>query len=194
MTVEVTSDAEPLDCARLLAEAFVDEPGMRWICGRGMRARRAWFAATVRTHATLPDTARYVAQVAGGPAGAALVTAAGARPGTLARLLWTARVGVGCGPTAIVRTLRYLDASTAPADALTLELVGVLPALRGRRVGRALLERVIADSAGRPLHLTTADPSNVALYERFGWRETGRVGVGGLTVIAMLRPGSLPDR
>lgn len=78
-------------------------------------------------------------------------------------------------------------------DALTLEFVGVLRGLRGRGVGRALLERVIADAAGSPVHLTTAHSSNPGLYQRFGWRETGRVGVGGLVVVAMLRPGDLSN-
>lgn len=194
MRIEVTSGADPLDCARLLAAAFADEPGTGWICGRGASARRAWFAATLRTHATLPGGTRYLAQVAGEPAGAAVVTPAGSRPGALAQLTWTARVGLGCGPTAIRRTLRYLDGTTAPADALTLEFVGVLPAWRGWGVGRALLEPVIADAAGRSVHLTTADPSNLGLYERFGCRESGRFGVGGLVVVAMRTPTKVRSR
>ncbi len=194
MTVEVISGGDPRDCAGLLAAAFADEPGLGWICGPGLRARRGWFAATIATHATAPGGIRYLAQVAGEPAGAAVVTPADSRPGSFARLAWTARVGLGCGPTAIRRTLRYLGASAAPADALTLEFVGVLRGLRGCGVGRALLERVIADAAGSAVHLTTADLSNPGLYQRFGWRETGRVGVGGLVVVAMLRPGDLSNR
>ncbi|MCL3861009.1 GNAT family N-acetyltransferase [Actinotalea sp. K2] len=189
MSAEVASGVDPLVCARLLAAAFADEPGIGWVCGPRARARQAWFAATLRTHETLPGATRYVVHVAGDPAGAAVVTPAGSRPGTLAQLAWTARVALDCGPTAIRRTLRYLGASAAPDDALTLEFVGVLPAQRGRGVGGALLKQVIADAAGRPVYLTTADPANVGLYERFGWRETGRAGVGGLVVAAMLRSG-----
>jgi len=194
MTVEVISGGDPRDVVSLLAAAFADEPGLGWICGPGLRARRHWFTATLGTHATLPGRIQYLAQVAGEPAGAAVVTPADRRPGSLAQLAWTARVCFGCGPTAIRRTLRYLGASAAPADALTLEFVGVPRGLRGRGVGRALLERVIADAVGSPVYLTTADSSNPGLYQRFGWRETGRVRVGGLVVVAMLRPGDLSNR
>src|SRR5690606_14403256 len=127
-------------------------------------------------------------EVAGSPAGAAVVTPARTGPGPVAQLVWTARVGLGCGPTAVRRTLAYLDAGAAPADAATLELVGVVPGRRGGGVGRALLEQVIVHAAGTPLHLSTADPANVGLYRRFGWRETGRLPVGDLAVTTMLRP------
>ena len=189
MTVEVVSGGDPRECADPFAAAFAEEPGLGWICGQGLPAKRRWFAATLRTHATLAGGALYTARVAGAPAGAAMVTPANQRPGNFAQLAWTARVGLGCGPTAVRRTLDYLGASTAPANALTLEFVGVAPELRGRGVGRVLLERMIADAAGSPIYLTTADPANPGLYRRFGWRETGRVRVAELVVVAMTRPG-----
>lgn len=189
MAVEVASCGDPHECGRILAAAFADEPGLGWICGPGLRARRHWFVATLRAHAGVPGGTHYLAKVAGEAAGAAVVTPANRGPRSLAQLAWITRVGLGCGPPTVQRTLRYLGASTAPADALTLEFLGVLPDQRGRGVGRALLERTIADVAGQPIYLTTADPSNPGLYRRFGWQETGRVNVGGLVVVAMCLPG-----
>ncbi|CRK56490.1 hypothetical protein [Alloactinosynnema sp. L-07] len=159
--------------ADLLAAAFATEPGMTWLCG----SRKApWFAATIR----LPGV-RTITE----PGAAALVTGPGT-PGTLAQLAWTGRVLLGCGPRAVRRTLTYLAATEAlkPAGASTLEFIGVRPESRGHGVAR----RIIDGIAG-PVFLTTADPTNVALYHRLGFAVTAELPVGPLTVTAMLRRG-----
>ncbi len=93
-----------------------------------------WFRATLRTHAGL-DGARRTALVGaeGRLLAAAVVTPPGATPAAGARALWAARTGLRCGPRALVRTLRYLDATGGgvPPEAWTLEFVGVRPGLTG---------------------------------------------------------------
>jgi GNAT superfamily N-acetyltransferase len=179
-------------CADVLAAAFAEEPALRWICGPGGPGRHRWFAATARAHAGVPGARRYLLTDGGAAVAAALVTPPAGQPGPLARLAWTVRVAVGCGPATVRRTLALLAATEAahPAGAWTLDFVGVLPTARGRGAGRALLDRVIADAAGEPLFLTTADPANVGLYRRFGWRQTGDFRVGPVRGVAMCRPAS----
>jgi Acetyltransferases len=51
-------------------------------------------------------------------------------------------------------------------------VVGVAPEKQGKGIGRALLQPIIkrADTAGQPCYLETAQPANVGLYERLGFR------------------------
>lgn len=53
-----------------------------------------------------------------------------------------------------------------------LTTVGVRPARQGRGLGRAVLAPGLAaaDAAGRDAFLETADPANVAIYTRWGFR------------------------
>lgn len=195
MPIEVHR-APPVDpTARVLAEAFLDEPGLCWIAGPGPAGKQGWFAATVHQHARLPTTRRYLALDEDTALGAALVTPPGARPGLPGQLLWSARVAKACGPGAIRRTLAYLAASEPikPSGSWTLEFIGVRPVVRGRGVGRALLEQILIDTAGVDLFLTTADPANAALYRHFGWRDAERFRIGPVEGLAMHRPGRQPE-
>jgi len=51
-------------------------------------------------------------------------------------------------------------------------VVGVAPEKQGKGIGRALLQPIIerAETAGQPCYLETAQPANVGLYERLGFR------------------------
>ena len=51
-------------------------------------------------------------------------------------------------------------------------VVGVAPEEQGKGIGRALLQPIMkrADTAGQPCYLETAQPANVGLYERLGFR------------------------
>jgi ribosomal protein S18 acetylase RimI-like enzyme len=75
-----------------------------------------------------------------------------------------------------------------PADAWTLEFVGVLPQARGKGLARHLCERAQADHPEAPAFLTTADPDNVGLYERWGFDAFVRTRLTGITVVGMIRP------
>ncbi|MFD3469160.1 GNAT family N-acetyltransferase [Streptomyces sp. NPDC058682] len=182
----------PVRCAPVLAAAFVREPAMTWIAGGSDRVRRAWFSATLRTHATLPGARRHLlTDGAGRPVAAAVLTPPAAVPSGAARAAWAARTLVGCGPRTLVRTLRYLHAAEAgiPAGAWTLEFIGVQPEAAGRGAGGRLLGHLLAATpAPGGIFLTTADEANVRLYRRFGFTVLRRLTVGPLKVTAMWRP------
>ncbi|WP_030770311.1 MULTISPECIES: GNAT family N-acetyltransferase [unclassified Streptomyces] len=182
----------PDPCATVLAAAFVHEPAMTWISGGSDRVRHAWFTTTLRTHAALPGARRaLLADRHGRPVAAAVLTPPGAAPSGGARVAWAARTLAGCGPRALLRTLRYLHAAEAetPPGAWTLEFIGVEPAAAGRGAGGRLLDRLLAATpAPGGVFLTTADEENVGLYHRFGFTTSRCLRVGPLEVTAMWRP------
>lgn len=65
-----------------------------------------------------------------------------------------------------------------------LSMIGVRRAYAGRGIGRCLLEALHELSAADPLStgvsLTTEDPGNVPLYERFGYGIVGQTTIGSL--------------
>ncbi|MFJ6048657.1 GNAT family N-acetyltransferase [Streptomyces sp. NPDC092307] len=182
----------PGPCATVLAASFAREPAMTWISGGSDRVRQAWFTTTLRTHATLPGARRVLlADRHGRPVAAAVLTPPAATPSGTARAAWAARTLAGCGPRALLRTMRYLHAAEAetPPAAWTLEFIGVEPAAAGRGVGGRLLDRLLATTpAPGGVFLTTADDANVRLYHRFGFTTLRRLTTGPLEVTAMWRP------
>ncbi|WP_329559596.1 GNAT family N-acetyltransferase [Streptomyces uncialis] len=181
-------------CAAVLAAAFATEPVSGWICGDSERARRHWFAATLATHATVPGARRHLlTDGTGQPVAAAVLTPPGAGPGAGAKAAWTVRTLLRCGPGPLIRTLRYLGgtAPAAPDGAWNLEFIGVLPHHTGRGAGRRLLDQLLATApapAPGGVHLTTADPDNVTIYERLGFTTHARLRIGPITTTAMWRP------
>lgn len=170
---------------------------MTWIAGGSDRVRRAWFGATLRTHATLPGARRHLlTDGTGRPVAAAVLTPPAAVPSGAARAAWAARTLMGCGPRALTRTLRYLHAAESgiPAGAWTLEFIGVQPEAVGRGTGGRLLGHLLAATpAPDGIFLTTADEANVRLYRRFGFTVLRHLTVGPLEVTAMWRP-ARPER
>lgn len=74
-----------------------------------------------------------------------------------------------------------------------LNMIGVRGRGRGRGLGRLLLDHVHRMSGDSPssegVTLSTEDPGNVALYERFGYEVVGHVRVGpGLETWGFFRP------
>lgn len=61
-------------------------------------------------------------------------------------------------------------------DAVVVVDLVIAPEHQGRRVGTALLQRVVADAAPRPLRLSVADdnPAALRLYRSLGFVEMGR--------------------
>lgn len=189
MTLMIDDDP-PLDvCVEVLAAAFAEEPAVVQFCGNDSRRRAAWFDTLMRTHATLPGRRLLVTKDARA-VGLAVATAPGSKPSPAAQAMWIVRTLRGCGPHTVVGTLAYLrrTESWKPKEAWTLEFVGVLPQARGEGLARKLCERAQADHPGAPAFLTTADPKNVGLYERWGFGAFERITLAGLTVVGMTRP------
>lgn len=192
MTWQIHDDP-PLDvCTGVLAAAFAEEPTVVRLCGTDASRRTAWFEALLQTHATLPGR-RLLLSRDGRAVAVAIATAPGAKPRPAAQARWTLRTLGGCGPRTLVGTLTYLRRTAAwkPIDAWTLELVGVLPEARGQGFARKLYQRAQEDHRAAPAYLATADPQNVELYERWGFRAFVRITLAGLTVVGMTRPSLL---
>lgn len=88
-------------------------------------------------------------------------------------------------------------AATAPFDVevphIHLGMIGVSRVAQGSGLGRILMDHVHSMSVGDPssegVSLTTEDPSNVPLYEHFGYRVEGHVRVSpGLETWGFFRP------
>ena len=73
-----------------------------------------------------------------------------------------------------------------------LGMLGVAPSHQGSGYGRLLLEHIQAMSEGDPIStgvsLSTEDLSNVAYYERVGYRVIGEADVGEIHTWCMFRP------
>ena len=72
-----------------------------------------------------------------------------------------------------------------------LSMIGVVPAYAGQGIGRQLLDGLhslsVADADSVGVSLTTEDPRNVALYERFGYEVVGHANVGDLRTWGFFR-------
>jgi ribosomal protein S18 acetylase RimI-like enzyme len=182
----------------VLALAFESDPSFRYASGAsGDRHRervRALVRAALEVHVAGGNPARGVLRnnellavsLVESP-GASLPWGTTAR--SLLRLLVSTTPGV---------TLRSLRAALPPLRRRPrephhfLSMLAVHPEARGQGLARLLLEDLHADCDAHPdsigVALDTENPHNVRLYERFGYRVTVRLRVGGLDAWCMLRP------
>lgn len=176
-------------CVDVLAETFAAEPAAMRFCGRHDRKRTAWFDDLLRAHTTLPGR-RILVTHEGRPTGVAITTAPGGQPTLATQLAWSWRTLRHCGPRTLAGTTAYIRKSERwkPHDAWTLEFVGVLTQSRGRGIARQLFEHAQTLHPGAPAFLTTADPANVALYEKWDFSVSDQALVAGLQVAGMTRP------
>jgi len=103
------------------------------------------------------------------------------------------------GPQAAGRIEAYAQAKSLhhPAEPHHyLTAVGVHPQAQGHRCARALLEHLhaLALSHGESMSVAvdTQTPSNVALYEHFGYRTTAETRIGDVPIWCMYRPNGQP--
>jgi ribosomal protein S18 acetylase RimI-like enzyme len=169
-------EAEPVDhptIIQTLAQAFQDDPAVRWILPDAEQRRRR---LPVMFAAILPgDIASGIALRSHGDEAATLWRAPGnAHTGRLEMLRQAAPMLRAFG-TALGRALATADAIDAHQpkdnDFWYLHYAGVRPVFQGKGWGghaiRAGLAR--AENEGKPVYLETATPANVGLYQRFGF-------------------------
>ena len=93
---------------------------------------------------------------------------------------------------AILREIEALHAQYAPDPHYYLDNLGVLPTAQGRGLSSQLLRPILdaADSRGMVAYTDTVTPSNVPLYEHFGFQcvATAPIAHTGITVFALRRP------
>jgi ribosomal protein S18 acetylase RimI-like enzyme len=194
----------PADAARageVLARAFRDDPLNVYLYpGMDQRARRtpplyAFFARL--------GIGEQLAHGVGEPlASVAVWNAPGAgamRPGALLRarpwrLVFSPVVFAAVRLWPVFSQFDRMQKQYAPEPHFYLQTIGTLPEAQGRGYGAALLRAMIAeaDAARLPIYTETMTPSNVPLYEHFGFvtREEYAVPKTSLRIWCFTRPPS----
>lgn len=187
-----------LRLAALLADAFVDDPGMAYLCQHqrdGYEARLAgWFLAMLRLH--VANRQPILSKVIDGEIAACAVLTmpeANLRAATLIRWTWDCtRLS---GLYSLLRTLDHLRlASQHRPDEphFRLEFIAVAPSHQGKGYGSELLRRihelVDADTSADRIWLETANPDNEPFYVRFGYATIANLPIGSQAqTVIMLR-------
>jgi GNAT superfamily N-acetyltransferase len=198
--VRVAGRGDEAEAAQVLALAFYDDPVFSWLVpGEGSRQRRLRrFFLTELHHESLRHGAVEVAcvdgRVAGAavwfPPGAGLGTEVAALPGYL-RAFGRRFVNVAQFESVAVRV------HPREEPHWYLLAIGVDPVRQGDGVGAALLRSRLrrCDEEGLPAYLESSKLGNVPLYEHFGFRVTGTLGLPerAPVVTTMWRPGDLGD-
>ena len=213
MTTVLTLGAENApEVTRVLCEAFYDYPVMRYVVGgthdeyeRRLRTLVHFFVTArvlrgevilgvVDSNGDSEDQAglRGAARLAA----TALVSYPGPRGNREEMATLRDRVWNDLGPEPRSRYEAFATAC-APFEVevphIHLNMIGVSRAARGRGRGRTLIEYVHLlseqNASSQGVTLTTEDPSNVALYEHFGYEMVGHSRVSaGLETWGFFRP------
>ena len=170
----------------LLAGAFADDSGMQALLAGRMQGLTPWFDATLTLLA--PPAGQCLVAHDGLALCGVLLSSAPTGPGVWRQLAWSARVWLGAGTEAVLRTASHDRHRRGPhaGSSTVVEFVAVDPARRGQGIG-AQLFAALHDRGGRHW-LETTRPENLPIFARLGYRETSRRIEHGVTYIAMERP------
>jgi ribosomal protein S18 acetylase RimI-like enzyme len=193
-------EARDAEATRVLAAAFSEDPNLRWCFlahAPGYEERlagyletgHAWhLAAGFPVQAAISTGDDRIAGVAYAMDPDAGFGAEGAPP-------LAARLVARCGAEAAERFGRYnraVEAVSPQGPHHVLALVGVVPAWRGRGVGRALVRwltaRCDADPRSGGVLLDTSSERNVRFYRQLGFEVVAEVRLDGLHERVMVRP------
>ena len=198
VTVRSARPEEAADVARILQEAFRDDPVINWFLrddSGAEEARSDFFRGNVEDYFGNARRVDLAVDGDGRAAGAALWTPPpGAQPST-----WRERVGLWGlrGWTGLRRFPRFArlvlmtERRYPRAPHHYLFLVGVEADGQGKGVGSALLSAVLSecDAEGLPAYLESTNERNLPLYRRLGFEVTEemRLGRSGPTLWLMWR-------
>ncbi|MGB7588745.1 MAG: GNAT family N-acetyltransferase [Solirubrobacterales bacterium] len=179
----------------VLAEAFYDDPVIGWLMPdeRTRRARLRRFFGIELRHMALP---RGHIWTTSDLSGAALSMPPGAwRVPLRATLLEGRAFGVHLGRAArLGAAMEWHHARGVREPHCYVRDIGVLPAMQGKGLGRALMGPTLehCDSEGLPAYLEASSERNAALYERLGFRLTDELRVAGSPPLRLMlrRPDS----
>jgi GNAT superfamily N-acetyltransferase len=189
--------AERPAAARLMADAFVDDPGWRSVGPNSHRRR--WHCVRRICGAELAYVERCGGSVLatrddGQPSAAVVIYPPIGWPLPLWTLAYGAPGAVLSGPVPLARLLRgqaTLDRGHPEEPHLFVSILAVAPDLQRGGRGRVLLTEALrrADAAGVPAYLDTANPANLPYYRSFGFDLVGEERLPrGAPLWLMLRP------
>lgn len=200
--IEVLSLSDLDDVVSVLVEAFGDYPVMRYTLGddpdyASRLPRLIRLFASGRALRGEPMLGLRGAD--GGLLGAALVTPPDSAPPPAAFLELREQTWTALGDEARRRyeaLMKVWDDCACSGRHHHLNMLGVRTAVRGRGLARPLLQAVFGLVEGQPdsrgVDLTTELPTNLPLYEQFGFRVTATGQLGdALTTWTMFRPRSV---
>ena len=180
--------------AALLTRAFAEDPVLDWFLRPWSRRRAAHlFFAQVLADG-LPHGG--VRLDAAGTACAVWLPpdtppAAGGIGAVLRSYIWMLRVASPFHISRLKAIIRVSEEIYPPEACYYLSFIGSVPEARGSGSASALIGEMLslADDAGMPAFLETADPANIAYYQRFGFKVTGqaRLPLDGPTLNLMWR-------
>lgn len=175
----------------LLDQAFAEDPTLAWYLYTERPAyairRRAYLASYQRFHRDnrLPTLAAWRAERL---VGVCYFSTAGQPPSAASLLRIGEDIRAHCGEDCLAR----LDALIAAfeehlqqraGDSARIEFIGTAEDLQGQGIGSALLGACLAqlDASGcNGVALETAAPRNLALYQRYGFAQSGCLQLPGL--------------
>ena len=191
--VRAATVADREDVAGALAEAFWDDPVMRFILRQSETRQRRLarlFTVLLRGHylplGTVWTTPDHDGAALWAPPGHAIIPVP-----TMIRHLPGMLGALGRNVGRALRSLNHVDRLHPKEPHWYLGVLGTRPARQGRGVGSALLGPVLerCDREGLPAYLESSKYSNLAFYRRHGFEVTGEIALpsGGPTVWPMWR-------
>jgi ribosomal protein S18 acetylase RimI-like enzyme len=203
ITVEPFAPADAPRAARVLGDAFLDDPvwsaiGPHWRPHRRI-ANRISFAGILAGSRRHGARIRVARGAGGEVVGASVAFEPGRWPLSQGSFIWELGWLAVAGPVPAWRGFqddRAMRAAHVSHPHMYLWFLGVAPALHGWGVGRALLAELHADAEalGVPTFLETATPDNVGFYERDGYAVSGEIAMpSGPTMWRMERLSPPPD-
>jgi GNAT superfamily N-acetyltransferase len=200
-TVRLAQPDELGDLAAILADAFDDDPVMRFIVPSDRYTQRLTRLFRIELDIMFRLGATWVADD-GGPVGVA-VWAPPDRwkqtPRDILRSLVPALRVFGRAVRPALATLSTVENAHPPRPPhWYLSTIGAARDQQGRGVGGLLLRAVLdrCDAEGLPAYLESSKPENVPYYERFGFEPRGELPLpnGGPMVVPMWREPVPPDQ
>ena len=98
--------------------------------------------------------------------------------------------GLG-GALTVLSTMEVIEKRHPHEPHFYLQAIGTDPAKQGKGYGGVVIRRQLAaaDAAGRPCYLESSKPTNIPIYQSFGFEVTGEIALpDGPTIWPMWRP------
>jgi len=199
ITVEPLAERAWPEATDILTDAFQHDPWIRSLFpGNTREDSRPFFRYLLRKSALMNEMLLGL-KLDGKWVGVACVELPNApKPGFwqwMAFLYWSLRLPFEISWSGFMLLNRYMRATTAfrPSERHHyLIFVGVNGRYQGRGLGRLFLNHIHGLVEENPhskgIYLDTENPRNVALYDRFGYKEIGEESLGPFSIFGMYRP------